>query len=82
METSDREKLDRIYAHAYAQLSLDSGTTRLSYSELVKAMLEIISAARQKALDELGELPPEEREAAAKRLDDFPNLGGSVFRRL
>ena len=39
--------------------------------ELVKTALELVSDVRQTALGELDELPAEEREAAAKHLEDF-----------
>ena len=69
METSASEKRDRIYAHAFAQEWLDAFPPQVPYDELVKTALELVSAVRQTAFGELDELPPEEREAAAKRLD-------------
>lgn len=86
METSDREKRDRIYAHAFAQVWLDDfrkaasrGAPQVPYDELVEKALELVSDIRQTALGELDELPPEEREAAAKYLDDC-GLGWGLLR--
>ena len=84
METSDREKRDRIYAHAFAQVWLGdprtaAGRGEVPYDELVEIALALIAHIRQRALDDLDELPPEEREAAAKKLDDF-GLGCGALR--
>ena len=80
METSDREKRDRIYAHAFAQEWLDSpGAPQVPYDELVRTALELVSDVRQTALGEMDELPVEEREAAAKYLDDC-GLGWGLLR--
>ena len=79
MEASDREKRDRIIAHALAQDWLESldaarkaGRTasQMTYDQLVKMALEGISIARQQAFLDLGKLPLEEQEAWAKKLDD------------
>ena len=59
METFDREKRDRIYAHAYAQVwqeRLDAfrkagrATPQMTYDELLNLAFTIISSARQKEL--------------------------------
>jgi hypothetical protein len=54
METSDREKRDRIYAHAFAQVWLDDfrmaasrGALQVPYDELVEKALELVSDIRQ-----------------------------------
>ena len=83
METSDREKRDRIYAHALAQVWLGdprtaAGHGEVPYDELVEIALALIAHIRQRALDDLDELPPEEREAAAKKLDAFGLGCGSL----
>ena len=72
METSAREKRERIIAHAYAQLALDTpGAPQAPYDELVKGILQGISEVRQRNLHYLAKLPPEERAAALEELDDF-----------
>ena len=76
METSDREKRDRIIAHALAQVWLDGfrktrGAPQVTYDELLGVAFEGIAHIRQTAIDDLAECPPEEREAAAKQFDDF-----------
>ena len=47
------------------------GAPQMPSGELVKTALELVSDVRQTALGELDELPAEEREAAAKHLEDF-----------
>ena len=80
METFDREKRDRIYAHAFAQAwqeRLDDfrkagrAAPQMTYGELLNLAFALISAARQKELVELDKCSPEEGEAFLKKLNDF-----------
>ena len=80
METFDREKRDRIYAHAFAQVwqeRLDDfrkagrAAPQMTYGELLNLAFALISAARQKELGELDKCSPEEGEAFLKKLNDF-----------
>ena len=43
----------------------------MTYDQLVTIGLELLGQIRQHAFVELGQLPPEELEAALKKLDDF-----------
>ena len=80
MELFDREKRDRIYAHAFAQAwqeRLDDfrkagrAAPQMTYGELLNLAFALISASRQKELGESDKCWPEEVEAFLKELDEI-----------